>query len=143
MLFHVRGARIIPGSAGSSVAKQKFRIANWCIYNKALINCGSITFSLDDEVIPAWCESATPLSRGRPPHYSDLTITTVLMVKRVFRLTLRAAQGFIDSIFALMGVPLHCPDYSSVSKRAKSVMSMVHAQNKMTKAGMPESVHIA
>ncbi|WP_420252423.1 transposase, partial [Citrobacter freundii] len=33
----------------------------------------------------------------------------------------RAAQGFIDSIFALMNVPLRCPDYTSVSKRAKSV----------------------
>ncbi|MFQ0471868.1 hypothetical protein ACH647_14305, partial [Klebsiella pneumoniae] len=27
----------------------------------------------------------------------DLAITTVLVIKRVFRLTLRAAQGFIDS----------------------------------------------
>ncbi len=45
----------------------------------------------------------------------------VLVIKRVFRLTLRAAQGFIDSIFALMNVPLRCPDYTSVSKRAKSV----------------------
>jgi hypothetical protein len=43
------------------------------------------------------------------------------VIKRVFRLTLRAAQGFIDSIFALMNVPLRCPDYTSVSKRAKSV----------------------
>ena len=51
----------------------------------------------------------------------DLAITTVLVIKRVFRLTLRAAQGFIDSIFALMNVPLRCPDYTSVSKRAKSV----------------------
>ncbi|PXH67258.1 hypothetical protein DMQ95_27530, partial [Klebsiella pneumoniae] len=25
----------------------------------------------------------------------------------------RAAQGFIDSIFALMNVPLRCPDYTS------------------------------
>lgn len=39
------------------------------------------------------------------------------MIKRVFRLTLRATQGFIDSIF----VPLRYPDYTSVSKRAKSV----------------------
>jgi hypothetical protein len=44
----------------------------------------------------------------------------VLVIKRVFRLTLRAAQGFIDSIFSLMNVPLRCPDYS-VSRRAKSV----------------------
>ncbi len=66
-------------------------------------------------------ESATPSSRGRPQRYSDLAITTVLVIKRVFRLTLRAAQGFIDSIFTLMNVPLRCPDYTSVSRRAKSV----------------------
>ncbi|HFV1848933.1 TPA: transposase, partial [Escherichia coli] len=66
-------------------------------YNKALINRGSITFWLDDKAIQAWYESATPSSRGRPQRYSDLAITTVLVIKRVFRLTLRAAQGFIDS----------------------------------------------
>ena len=44
-----------------------------------------------------------------------------MVIKRVFRLTLRTAQGFIDSIFALMDVPLRGPDYTSVSKRAKSV----------------------
>lgn len=43
---------------------------------------------------------------GGPQRYSDLAITTVLVVKHVFRLTLRAAQGFIDSIFALMDA--HC-----------------------------------
>ncbi len=103
------------------MAKQKFKITNWPTYNKALINRGSITFWLDDEAIQAWYESATPSSRGRPQRYSDLAITTVLVIKRVFRLTLRAAQGFIDSIFTLMNVPLRCPDYTSVSKRAKSV----------------------
>ncbi|KYF17655.1 transposase, partial [Salmonella enterica subsp. enterica serovar Typhimurium] len=38
-----------------------------------------------------------------------------------FRLTLRAAQGYIDSILSLMNVPLRCTDYSCVSRRAKSV----------------------
>ena len=78
--------------------KAKFRITNWSTYNKALINRGSLTFWLDDEAIQARYESATPSSRGRPQRYSDLAITTVLVIKRVFRLTLRAAQGFIDSI---------------------------------------------
>lgn len=32
-----------------------------------------------------------------------------------------SAQGFIDTIFTLMGVPLRCPDYTCISKRAKSV----------------------
>lgn len=50
-----------------------------------------------------------------------MAITTALMLKRVFRLTLRAVQGFIDSIFKLMNVPLRCPNYSCVSKRARSV----------------------
>jgi hypothetical protein len=100
------------------MAKQKFKITNWRNYNKALINRGSLTSWLDNEAIQARYESATSSSRGRSQRYSDLTITTVLVVKRVFRLTLRAAQGLIDSIFATMGVPLRCPDYSSVSKRA-------------------------
>ena len=103
------------------MAKQKYKITNWKTYNKALIHRGSVTFWLDDEAMQVWYESATPSSQGRPLRYSDLAITTVLVVKRVFRLTLRAVQDFIDSIFALMGIPLRCPDYTSVSKRAKSV----------------------
>jgi hypothetical protein len=109
----------LPDNADRSVAKQKFKITNWPTYNKALINRGSITFWLDDEAIQAWYESATPSSRGRPQRYSDLAITTVLVIKRVFRLTLRLA-GFIDSIFssdersALPGLQL-------CYKRAKSV----------------------
>jgi hypothetical protein len=48
------------------------------------------------------------------------SITTVLVMKRVFMLTLRAAQVLLIP-FTLMNVPLRCPDYTSVSKRAKSV----------------------
>jgi hypothetical protein len=103
------------------MAKQKVNVSNWSNDNKALINRGSVSFWLDDEAIQAGYEPAIHTSRGRSQHYSDLAITTVLVVKRVFRLILRAAQGFIDSIFALMDVPLRCLDYTRVSKRAKSV----------------------
>jgi hypothetical protein len=50
----------------------------------------------------------------------------LLVIKRVFRLTLRAAQGFIDSIFSLMNVPLRCPDYSCVQARSR-LMSFQNA----------------
>lgn len=60
-------------------------------------------------------------SPARLRRYSELAISTVLMLKRVFSFMLRAAQGFIDSIFTLMKLPLRCPDYSCVSRRAKSV----------------------
>lgn len=80
-----------------------------------------MTFWLDDEAILDWYESAMPASHERSQRYSDFAITTVLVIERFFRLILRAAQGFIDTIFALMGVPLRCPDFSSVSKRAQPV----------------------
>lgn len=103
------------------MAKKKFKITNWNVYNKALVNRGSLTFWLDESTIQAWYDEPKTSSRGRPQRYSELAISTVLMLKRVFRLTLRAVQGFIDSIFILMKLPLRCPDYSCVSRRAKSV----------------------
>jgi hypothetical protein len=50
-----------------------------------------------------------------------MAITTVQMLKLFFRLTLRTAQGFIDSIFTLTKFPLHRPDYSYANRRSKSV----------------------
>lgn len=50
-----------------------------------------------------------------------MAITTVLMMKHVFNLSLRALQGFVDSIFKLMGLSLRCPDYYLASRRAKTV----------------------
>ncbi len=82
----------------------KAKVQNQSTYNKALINNGSLTFWLDDEAIRRYGHLHT-----KPQRYSDLAITTVLVIKRVFRLTLRAAQGFIDSIFALMNVPFALP----------------------------------
>lgn len=103
------------------MAKQKFKITNWSAYNKVLRQRGSLTVWLDESAITAWTDSAQPEGRGRPLHYTDMAITTVLMMKRVFNLPLRTLQGFVDSIFTLMTLSLRCPDYSLVSKRAKSV----------------------
>lgn len=66
-------------------------------------------------------QQAGPEGRDRPLNYSDMAITTVLMMKRVFKLQLRALQGFVDSIFKRVERSLCCPDDSLVSKRAKSV----------------------
>lgn len=103
------------------MAKQKFKITNWSTYNKALRQRGSLTVWLDESAIATWADSAQPEGRNRPLHYTDMVITTVLMMKRVFNLSLRDLQGFVDSIFKLMALPLRCPDYSLVSKQAKSV----------------------
>lgn len=80
------------------MSKQKFKITNWSAYN-----------------------NAQPEGRGRPLHYTDMAITTVLMMKSVFNLPRQALQGFVYLIFKLVELPLCCLDYSLVSKRAKSV----------------------
>lgn len=103
------------------MAKQKFKITNWPAYNKALRQRGSLTVWLDESAIAAWNDRTQPKHRGRPLYYTDMAITTVLMMKRVFSLSLRAVQGFVDSIFTLMALPLRCPDYSLLSRRAKTV----------------------
>jgi len=103
------------------MSKQTYKTTNWPEYNQALVNRGSITFWIDEEAIKSWvCESHHG-KRGRGFQFSDTAIVTALMVKRVFKLSLRALQGFMDSIFSLMKVPLKCPNYSSISKRAKRV----------------------
>lgn len=43
------------------------------------------------------------------------------MLKGLFKLPLRALEGFINSLFQLMAVTLQSPDYSCISKRTKTV----------------------
>ncbi|EJG1656633.1 IS5 family transposase [Vibrio parahaemolyticus] len=100
--------------------KPRYKTTNWKQYNKALINRGSLTFWIDEEAIRQWKQSKQD-KRGRPSQFSDLAITTALMVKRVFSMPLRALQGFIDSVFSLANVPIVCPHYSCISRRAKQV----------------------
>ncbi|MCX8773623.1 IS5 family transposase [Vibrio parahaemolyticus] len=100
--------------------KPRYKTTNWKQYNKALINCGSLTFWIDEEAIRQWKQSKQD-KRGRPRQFSDLAITTALMVKQVFSIPLRALQGFIDSVFSLANVPIICPHYSCISRRAKQV----------------------
>ncbi|MDF4341090.1 IS5 family transposase [Vibrio parahaemolyticus] len=100
--------------------KPRYKTTNWKQYNKALINRGSLTFWIDEEAIREWKQSKQK-KRGRPRFFSDLAITTALMMKRIFSMPLRTLQGFIDSVFLLARVPLQCPHYTCISRRAKQV----------------------
>ena len=102
------------------IPKPRYKTTNWKQYNKALINRGSLTFWIDEEAIAEWKLNKQG-KRGRPRRFSDLAITTALMVKRVFSMPLRTLQGFLDSIFKLANIPLVCPHYTCISRRAKDV----------------------
>ncbi|MDO6706334.1 IS5 family transposase [Photobacterium sp. 1_MG-2023] len=103
------------------MSKAKYKISNWKQYNQALINRGSITFWVDDAAIQTWHCKEHQGKRGRGFTFTDGAIETALMVKGIFKLPLRALQGFLDSIFGLMDVPLKSPSYSCISKRSKTV----------------------
>ncbi len=59
--------------------------------------------------------------RGRPQLYSDHVILMALSIKNVFKLPLRATQGFLKSILKMMNLHLSVPNYTLLSKRAKTL----------------------
>ena len=98
----------------------KYRIRNWAEYNASLVQRGSITFWVGEDVISAWeAQSDGPRKRGGQKLYSDMAIECMLTIRAVFHLPLRAMEGFVRSLFELMALNLPVPDYSTVCKRAK------------------------
>lgn len=103
------------------MSKKDYRVRNWRNYNEALVKRGSITFWFDEEAISKWHETENKGIRGRPIKYSDVAIHCSLMIKAVFRLTLRAVEGFMKSLVQLMRLNIEAPDYTTLCKRQKTV----------------------
>ena len=100
--------------------KTKYRVSNPAEYDQALINRGSITFWVADNAIKKW--NALPTKkRGGQAKYSNLAIETALTLGLVFHLPLRQTEGFIASIFELMGLQLDVPDHTTLSRRSKTL----------------------
>ena len=97
--------------------KTKYRVTNWAEYDQALVQRGNITFWITPDAIKAW--TAKPSARrGAPRKYTDLAIETALTLRLVFRLPLRQAEGFLRSLFDLMGLSLESPDHTTLSRRS-------------------------
>ncbi|KAF1018038.1 MAG: hypothetical protein E5299_00107 [Burkholderia gladioli] len=76
--------------------KARYRVRNWAAYNAGLINRGNVTIWIDEAVL-ARIPDAIPAC-GRPYLYGDTLIQALLGVKSVYRRTLRALQGFTQSL---------------------------------------------
>ena len=98
--------------------KTKYRVRNWASYERALIGLGNITIWLSRAAIAAWKPEGTR-TRGAPPEYSDLAIETALTLRLLFHLPLRQAEGFLTSLFHLMGLDLRSPDHTTLSRRGQ------------------------
>ena len=95
----------------------RYHVRNWSAYNRALVGRGSITFWIDEDAVSAWCNQGRSRGRGRPRIYTDSAVECALVVKAVFHLSLRATQGFLESVVRLMAIVLPVPNYTTLSRR--------------------------
>ena len=106
--------------ARQAAPKPTYRIRNWNDYNDALVRRGSLTLWVDPAALQAW-RYRGPARRGARFRFSDTAIECLLTLRAVYRLTLRATEGFARSLFELMEVDLPVPDYTTLCRRAATV----------------------
>ncbi|MGK0155929.1 MAG: hypothetical protein ACI9SE_002896 [Neolewinella sp.] len=98
--------------------KTKYRVGNWPDYDRPLVERGNLTIWLSPDAIAQW--NAKPSRRrGGQRKYSDLAIETALTLRLLFQVPLRQAEGFLRSLFDLMGLVLDVPDHTTLSRRGK------------------------
>ena len=100
--------------------KELYRVKNWSEYEKALVQRGSITFWLSDDITQTWLYVGEK-QRGSQFDYSDKAVEIMLTLKEVFHLTNRGVEGFVRSLFQMMKIDLPVPDHSTLSRRGKTL----------------------
>lgn len=113
---------------GRKQAKKKYKVRNWREYNQMLVNRGSIYFWMEEAAKENWNRSPRTGKRGKPEDYSDMAIETCLTFRHLFSLSLRATEGFVNSLFKMSGVTLSSPDYSTLSLRAGTLSVNIRAK---------------
>ncbi len=89
-----------------------YRTSNWSFYNRALINRGTFPFGLIQKLSGMLNHKG---KHGRNQTYSDTAIQCCLMIKSLFRFSLRMVTGFVQSLIHLARLDWTAPDYSSTS----------------------------
>jgi ribosomal protein L34E len=100
---------------------QKCRVRNWSSYNSALKRRGDLFLYFEETFFEDEWHFKGKRKPGGNVVYSDVAIEIMLTIKYLFRLPLRQTQGFVDSLFKRVGIAVQIPDYSSLSRRAKSL----------------------
>ncbi|UIZ94898.1 IS5 family transposase [Acinetobacter johnsonii] len=102
-----------------------YRTTNWSSYNSALINRGNLSIWFDPKT--QWY--AQPKGKhGRNQTYSDTAIQCCLMIKSLFRLSLRMVTGFVQSLIHLCRLDWTAPDYSTICRRQKHIDIAINYQ---------------
>ena len=123
--------------------KQQYRIRNWKQYNAALVQRGSLTLWLDEEVTDGWFQPHKSGQRGASYLYSDSAILCALTLQVVYHLPLRATQGMLLSLFGLLKLNLPVPNFSTLSRRRKDVsVPLSHSQHNLQHNLQQQNLHL-
>ena len=98
--------------------KTTYRVGNWAEYDRALVRRGDVTLWLTPDAIATWAAAGVGRRSGQL-QYSDLAIETALTLSLIFHLPLRQTEGFLTSIFGMLGVDLTAPDHTTLSRRGQ------------------------
>src|SRR5215203_1713261 len=99
--------------------RARYRIRNWPQYEAGLKRRGDLILWLDEAAIAGWHASRRTTPGGQAL-YSDLAIELVLILRLVFHLALRQAEGFVASVLRLLGLDLPVPDHTTLSRRSRT-----------------------
>ena len=94
------------------IPRAKYRVMNWPDYDRGLVRRGDIRFWIDESALEQW-DAAKRRTPGGQRRFSELAISTTLMLGVVFRLPLRQTEGFVRSLVDLMGCELPVPDHTT------------------------------
>ena len=98
--------------------KTTYHVGNWPAYDRALVQRGDITVWLAPEAVATW-EAVGVGTRGGQRQYSDLAIESALTLRLIFHLPLRQTEGFLTSIFRMLGLDLSVPDHTTLLRRGQ------------------------
>src|SRR3712207_1952119 len=97
----------------------RYRVRNWREYEAGLTRRGDLTLWLDEAAMAGW-QAPRRTTPGGQARHSDAAIELVLMLRLVFHLALRQAEGFAASVLRLLGPAPRGPDHTTLSRRGRS-----------------------
>jgi IS5 family transposase len=101
--------------------KRTYRLRNWTEYNASLVQRGSLSVWVSEDVLQIWNNTARTGKRGKPADYTDTAILCMATLEEVYGLPLRATEGLTRSVVRLMGIELAVPDYTTLCRRRKTL----------------------
>ena len=100
------------------MSKARYKTTNWAAYNAALKARGSLTIWVDKHM--QWYAPANG-KRGRQRVFADAAVPFCLSIKCLFGLALRQNLGLVESLLRMAGLDWKVPDFSTVSRRQKTL----------------------